>query len=139
ANSGINVRDPLPGNKMTQAKLNPVSVAAEQYYPLPNQPGAPFTHINNFLQQAANAGRQERTEFKIDHAFNDAQRMFVRYSLLDGTTNPPNYWANIANPTAAPNKSRAQNAALDYTQMLGSSTVLNVRYGFSRASSVSDP
>src|SRR5581483_2616742 len=39
----------------------------------------------------------------------------------------------------APNKSRAQNAALDYTQTLGTSTVLNVRYGFARASSASDP
>ena len=139
ANSGISVRDPVPGNKIPQSKLSPVALAAEQYYPLPNQPGAPFTHITNFLQQAANAGRQERTEFKVDHAFNDRQRMFVRYSLLDATTNPPNFWNNLANPTSAPNKSRAQNAGLDYTQTLGTSTVLNVRYGFARASSVSDP
>jgi hypothetical protein len=139
ANSGINVRDPVPGNRIPQTQLNPVALAAEKYYPLPNQPGAPFTHINNFLQQAANAARQERMEFKVDHAFSDRRRMFVRYSLLDATTNPPNYWGNLANPTSAPNKPRAQNAGLDYTQTIGAATIVNLRYGFSRASSVSDP
>jgi hypothetical protein len=139
ANSGINVRDPVPGNKIPAAKMNPVSLAVQKYYPAPNLPGAPFTHINNFLVQSANSVRQERVEFKIDHAFNERQRFFIRYSLLDGVSNPPNFWGNLANPTAAPSKTRGQNAGFDYTHTIGAATVLNVRYGLARAVLHTDP
>lgn len=138
-NSGINVRDPVPGNKIPAAKMNPVSLAVQKYYPSPNLPGAPFTHINNFLVQSANGVRQERVEFKIDHAFDERRRFFVRYSILDAVATPPNFWQNLANPTAAPSKTRGQSAGLDYTQTIGTATVLNLRYGLARAVLHTDP
>ena len=75
--------------------MDPVALNAQKYYPLPNGPGLPFTHQNNFVVQAAYPQPQDRIEFKIDHDFNDRRRMFGRYTHMDSVYSKPNFWGNI--------------------------------------------
>jgi hypothetical protein len=113
--------------------MNPVALNAQKYYPLPNSPGLAFTHQNNFVVQSSIMQPQDRTEFKIDHAFNDRRRIFGRYTHMDSMYSKPNFWGNIADPGCCdPMNQRVQNAALDYTETLNNSTVLNARYGLAR-------
>ena len=85
--------------------------------------------------QAAISQPQDRIEFKLDHNFNDRQRIFGRYTFMDSLYSKPNFWGNIVDPGCCdPMNQRLQNAAVDYTNTLNNSMVLNVRYGLGRVS-----
>jgi Carboxypeptidase regulatory-like domain len=130
---GTFLRDPFPANAVPQGRMDPVAVNAQKFYPLPNSPGLPFTHQNNFVVQSSIPQPQDRTEFKIDHVFNDRRRVFGRYTHMDSMYSKPNFWGNIADPGCCdPMNQRLQNGALDYTDTLNNTTVVNVRYGFAR-------
>ncbi|MDQ6700918.1 MAG: TonB-dependent receptor [Acidobacteriota bacterium] len=134
-NPGKFLRSPFPGNVIPPGRMDPVALKAQTYYPLPNNPGLPFSHQNNFAAQAAYPQPQDRVELKIDHVFNDRQRMFGRYTFMDSVYSKPNYWGNIADPGCCdPMNQRLQNAAFDYVNTLNNTTVLNIRYGFGRVS-----
>src|SRR6266581_2948148 len=135
AQPGRFIRDPFPGNIIPPGRLDPVALKAQRYYPEPNGPGLPFSKQNNFIAQAAISQPQDRIEFKIDHNFNDRQRVFGRYTFMDSLYSKPNFWGNIVDPGCCdPMNQRLQNAAVDYTNTLSNSTVLNVRYGLGRVS-----
>src|SRR5260370_21418639 len=54
---------------------------------------------------------------------------------MDSLYSKPNFWGNIVDPGCCdPMLQRLQNTAIDYTNTLSNSTVLNVRYGFGRVS-----
>jgi len=129
------LRTPFPGNVIPTGRLNPVALAAQKYYPQPNAVGLPFTRQNNFVVQAAYPQPQDRIEFKADHNLNERQRMFGRLTYMDSIYSKPNFWGNIADPGCCdPMNQRLINAALDYTQMLSPTSVLNIRYGLGRVS-----
>jgi hypothetical protein len=135
ANPGKFLRDPFPGNIIPGARLNPVALNIQKYYPEPNAPGAAFTHTNNYVTQGAYPQPQDRVEFKIDHTVSAATRIFGRYNFMDSVYSKPNFWGNLADPGCCdPMNQRLQNAALDYTRTINNSTVLNVRYGLGRVS-----
>src|SRR5260370_11182414 len=135
AQPGRFMRDPFPGNIIPTGQLDPVALKAQRYYPLPNGPGLPFSKQNNFIVQAAISQPQDRIEFKIDHNFNDRQRIFGRNTFMDSLYSKPNFWGNIVDPGCCdPMLQRLQNTAIDYTNTLSNSTVLNVRYGLGRLS-----
>lgn len=135
AQAGRFIRDPFPGNLIPVNRLDPVALKVQRYYPLPNAPGLPFSRQNNFVAQASYPQPQDRIEFKIDHAFNDRQRIFGRYTFMDSVYSKPNFWGNIVDPgCCGPMNQRLQNGAIDYSHTLSNTTVLNIRYGFGRVS-----
>lgn len=71
---------PFPGNKIPLARLNPVSLKLQEFYPLPNQPiGSQLTsqnfRANDFRPNYALPGYNGR----VDHRFSDKSSFFVRY------------------------------------------------------------
>lgn len=133
ARPGRFLRDPFPGNVIPPDRMDPVALKVQQYYPRPNAAGLPITGQNNFIVQSAILQPQDRVELKIDHMFNDRIRMFGRYTFMDSMYSKPNFWGNIVDPGCCnPMDQRLQNAALDYSQTLGTNTVLNFRYGLGR-------
>ena len=135
ARPGRFLRDAFSGNRIPQSMISPVAAKSQEYYPLPNAPGLPFTRQNNLVLQDAYPQPQDRIEFKIDHNFNDRRRVFGRYTFMDSVYSKPNFWKNVADPGCCdPMNQRLQNLAMDYTEMLGTTMVLNVRYGMGRVS-----
>ncbi|MCC6393642.1 MAG: TonB-dependent receptor [Bryobacterales bacterium] len=133
ARPGRFLRDPFAGNIVPQNRIDPVALAAQKYYPAPNSPGLPFTRQNNFVTQAAILQPQDRYEWKIDHVFDEKQRMFLRYTLMDSMYSKPNFWGNIVDPGCCdPMLQRLQNGAVDYTRTISNASVLNLRYGYGR-------
>lgn len=126
-------RTPFANNVIPNGRLDPVALKMQQYYPLPNGPGLPFTRQNNFVVQSAIPQPQDRYEFKIDHNLTATQRMFGRVTIMDSMYSKPNFWGNIADPFCCdPMNQKLYNGAIDYTNAVNSSTVVNVRYGFGR-------
>ncbi|MBI3282420.1 MAG: carboxypeptidase regulatory-like domain-containing protein, partial [Acidobacteria bacterium] len=50
---GQYIRDPFPGNVIPSSRIDPVAQKISTYYPTPNTPGDPVTHVNNFVSNAS--------------------------------------------------------------------------------------
>jgi hypothetical protein len=136
---GRYIRDLVPNNRLPASRLDPVALNVQKYVPAPNGPGLPFTHANNLVVQTAQPVPIDRVEVKIDHHFNERQRMFGRYTMIDTLVGSPNFWGTVAMPNDGNRYERLQNAALDYTHTLSANAVFNVRYGWGRAAGTRRP
>jgi hypothetical protein len=129
------VRSPFPGNMIPANRLDAAAKNIVQYYPLPNQPGLPFSGTNNYYVATTSIEDTNSVDAKIDENLSDRSRFFVRYSRL--SLNQP---APVELPSAirvaqnAPdNQAQTNNsAAFDYTLTLSPSDLLEFRYGFAR-------
>jgi hypothetical protein len=128
APNGRFMRMPLPNNAIPQSRMDPVGRNMVNLYPEPNLPGN-REGVQNYHTPAVATQDYWVHLARVDHNFNDRNRMFVRLDVTDwfedqlrrlGRTNPASGLL-----TSSANKG----AALDYVRVLGSSTVLNFRYG----------
>ena len=84
ANPGQFIRDPFPGNVIPQNRISPMARAMAAYWPLPNTtPTNQFTQTSNFSASGVAESQGDRIDSRVDHAFNDRWRTFVRYSYSD--------------------------------------------------------
>ena len=65
---------PFPGNKIPAALQNPIALAAEQLYPLPN------IGANVFESTQLGSTNYNQGGFRLDHYFRSSDQFFVRYS-----------------------------------------------------------
>jgi hypothetical protein len=120
-------RQPFPGNVIPADRLDPVALAAQQYFPLPNQEGTP-THASNFVGNNESRLDRDIVVAKIDHkpAINDL--LTGRYYLNDAHTSVTgSYGAPVADPLADTTAVRVQNAMGAYTHIFRSSVVNDLR------------
>jgi len=90
--AGNPIRAAFAGNRIPAPRFNPVAVNAIKFYPNPNQPGLPFTQTSNFFQSGATVSNAYQNTSKIDHNFNDRQRLSGRYSRAQDSNKPTNFW-----------------------------------------------
>lgn len=136
ARPGEFLRTPFPGNRIPVTRFDPVSANVLKYFgPGPNLPGLTNTGQNNFFFQGKAPTDVNRGTTKIDHNFNDSQRIFFRYSLFQNENSQPEFWPGPGCPDGGcySNYERLQNGALDYSWTLNPTTLLSVRYGFARS------
>ncbi len=132
ASPGTYIRDPFPGNVIPQSLLDPVALKAAAFYPQPNLPGLPNTHVNNLGLTSVAQNPAKQVDFKMDHNFSSARRSFARYDYLSQTAGDFNYWNNPAMPTFGTMVWTSHNGVLGYTQTFGTGSVLDLRAGFDR-------
>ena len=136
--NGAVVRDPFPGNRIQSNRINPVAAAMLKYMPLPDR------NVDNGSTNYSRTGiipnqfEQEYT-VKIEHKITDKSSISGFY--LYNRTNEPNddYFApGLTGPNrfADPNdyllKRRPQIIAINSTSTLSSSSVLALRFGWTR-------
>ena len=128
------LRTPFAGNVVPQNRMEPIALRVLQDVPLPNQPGDPVTHANNWF--GANAA--DRSDFhnfiaRVDHNISSAWKMYARwsYNYRDGARTNQFDW-----PTAAAAKIHAgrrnDTAVFDTVDTISPSTILSIRLGFNR-------
>jgi hypothetical protein len=126
------VRQPFAENKITN--INPVAAAILQYYPLPNQPGAPYTGTNNFFASGTSQLDIDTFDARVDEVFNERNRLFVSYSRRN-VTSPAALLFPKADQIAEGGNSEPQvsnSAAIDYTRTVSPKFLIDVPFGFSR-------
>ena len=118
-----------PGNL-----IDPVALKMMQYFPLPNVNvgNSNYNPYNNWLSAGSNRSRNDQWDIKIDHNFNDSNRISAKFSrgLYSGT--PANPFKNALDPTVEPGLSHTHLFALNYTRTFSAGTLLNLSYGFTR-------
>ena len=127
-------RTAFTGNKIPQARLDPVALNILKYYPLPNTPGAAYG-ANNFFATSVNQVNIDTYDAKVDQVFNERNRMFVRYSgrrLAQPATVFTDPSIAVAQNNAGTQPQKSNSVAIDYTRSQTPTLVIEARYGFSR-------
>jgi len=110
--------------------IDPVAQKIMSYLPLPNTNGSRF---NNFFATGSNRNRNDQFDIKIDHNFNERNRLSGKYSQAMSNSQTGNAFDNAAFfPTYDPGVSHAHLIALNFVRTISATTLLNVAYGFTR-------
>jgi hypothetical protein len=134
--SGAYTRTAFPGNIIPASRINSVSQAIAKYLPTPNQAGAPFTGVNDYIRGDANHINKDTVSYKVDHYFNEKNRLFARYSADD----TPDIRAaayginNVASPSAGPQIFGRRNSVIEDTQTFSPTWLATFRLSFTRLS-----
>ncbi len=128
------IRDAFPGNKIPLTRMDPVGRNVLKYYPLPNQPGDPYTQANNYSQSGSYAVNTNNADFRIDHQLSDRQKIFGRYSIRSLEDIPAVLFPSDI--TIAEGRivqtNRNQQVVAEHIYTLSSNTLLTSRLGFAR-------
>lgn len=132
--AGSFTRDAFPGNRIPEARIDPVARRALSFFPLPNaQPVNVSTQQNNYFGQGKGKSDDDRLDVRLDQQINDSWRIYGRGSYSAATSAPVNFFENAATPSGdGPSSTDTYNIALNTVYTLNPTTVLNVNYGFSR-------
>jgi hypothetical protein len=138
------IRDPFPGNIIPANRLDPVGLNVASIYPLPNGDG----NFNNYTSTDNRSVRDHNFTARIDHRASDRDSFFLRFSYDRYRLDAPQGQAAccLATPSEAagrfdlgPYVAGIQNtrlwtmgAALNWTRILGATTVNEVRLGFAK-------
>ena len=133
--NGQVLRQPFANNIIPAEDLNPVALKFASHYPLPNHAddGNP-QHTNNYKASGLDPQNAKKFDIRIDYSLNGKNRFFGRFSygrLTFGNANlygagndyDPNYYVNLTN---------TRNALIGYDRTLSSTSVLQLRYSFTR-------
>jgi hypothetical protein len=78
---------PVPNNVIPASRLDPVGKYLAELYPAPNVPGA-ASGVNNFRMNAVNTLGGNSFIGRLDHIFNDSNRVMLRYLDFRSTATP---------------------------------------------------
>jgi len=124
------IRDPFPANAIPSGRFDPVARNLINLFPAPNAPGDAVTEANNYLRSFKDPVLDNGYVVRIDHRFSDRHAMFGRYSWRHFRVGRQGAFKNEV--TGDHEDRNTPGAALDDTITLNPTTVLNLRYGFTR-------
>lgn len=117
------VRQPFPGFRIPEARINPLTLAAQAAMPLPTIGANQYVNASGVLRQDG-----DNYTLRADWVAKEKVTIFGRYSIWD---------ENNVIPDVVPDRdriggSRPQNAVIGSTQVLRPNLVNEVRGGFNR-------
>ncbi len=119
-------RQPFAGNLIPSNRLDKVGQNLVNLYPLPNQPGVGAQQTNNFYSDKPNDERYWAQLTRLDHAFGERHRAFLR--LYNGHWNELKnlYFGDISGTHL---QRFYRGLAIDEVYTISPTMVLNLRYG----------
>ncbi|MBV9081309.1 MAG: TonB-dependent receptor [Acidobacteriaceae bacterium] len=130
--NGTRQRNQFAGNVILPSRFDPVAVAALKYIPLPNLPGSPITGQNNFIYSANSSTNSDKYDLRTDVNFNEAMRMFVRFSRQQDVRSVPGLYPLPAGGGRNTTDHYTQGVA-DVTRVFTPYVVGDLQFSFSRA------
>jgi hypothetical protein len=120
-------RLPVAGNVIPRDRLDPVALAALQYFPLPNRQGT-STNASNFVGNNESTLDRDIIVGKIDHKPGMNDLLTVRYYLNSAFTDVTGSYGNsVADPLSDQTDVRVHNVTGAYTHIFSSNVVNELR------------
>jgi hypothetical protein len=124
-------RQPLAGNVIPASRLNPVGRNLLNLYPLPNNVGAETADgRNNFFYSLPAKENYWTTIGRVDHAFSDTHRMFVRFHRDYWEEDKNRSFGNDINGIILNRVNRG--LAMDQVYVFSPTFLFNFRYGLTQ-------
>lgn len=114
----------FPGNQIPSNRFHPTSVAAMQFYALPNRPGATLNHVNN----EALTNSSDQTMFRVDYQMSQKYSWFGRWSYDKDSQYTPAAFIHEGSLVST----RPDQVMAGGIQVLNSSLINEVRFGWNR-------
>src|SRR5437773_2426164 len=123
---------PFPGNVIPKDRIDPVALAALQYYPLPNRQGT-GTNANNHVGNSASTLDRDIIVARVDHQLRSHDLLTARYYINNsGTTTAGSYAQPIADPRSDVTDVRVQNVTAAHTHIFTPTLVNELRFTYLR-------
>jgi len=87
----IVTRTPFPNNQIPASRFDPTTLVMQKYWPLPNEPGT----VNNYVLNFPAGANSNQVMGRLDHSFNDKQRLLARYSWWHVGNSPGDPFHNL--------------------------------------------
>jgi hypothetical protein len=130
---GVCQRQVFPGNMIQPQYINPIGQALLKLYPEPNVTPDQFG-LNNFRTSILTNAPSHQFDVKLDHYFNDKQRVAVRYSQSYGEYNVPFVLANANFNDGFTSSTTVHNVGMEYNWTLTPTSVWTSRFALDRVS-----
>jgi len=122
-------RVPFAGNRIPLTRLDPVALAALDFFPTPNLPGL----ANNFVGSSANNLHRDIVVGRLDHHFSSSDTVSARYYINDANTyNTGTYGIPVSDPLADITDVRVQSFLVAHTHTFGPTLANDLRYTYLR-------
>jgi hypothetical protein len=126
------VRLPFAGNRIPANRFDPVAKTVAAVYPTPNIAGRE-NDSNNFFYSPSTSDDSNQYDFRVDHNFTDADRIFWRYSRRNQLRIDP---SPLPLPAAGGDGQtvnlNGDNIVTNYGRTLGAAMHNELRFGYSR-------
>src|SRR5262249_15239763 len=120
------------GNVIPDNQLDPVALAALQFYPLPNRQGT-STNANNYAGNDLSTLDRDILVGRIDHQLRPVDLLTIRYYINNSGTNETGSYGNpLADPLADTATVRVQSLTGAYTHIFKPSLVNELRVTYLR-------
>ena len=135
--NGTYTRTPFPNGVIPANRINPVGAAIAAYYPQPTGAAAYYGSPNVTASSSATTPMRQYLG-KIDEQFTSKWRATFTALRQWADTPGPDYFGGVAAPDQWYYVRNTDGSAVNNVIMISPTTVLAVRYGFNRFSSIYD-
>jgi hypothetical protein len=125
-------RQPFAGNVIPKDRLDPVALAALQYFPLPNRQGS-AGNANNYVANSESTLERDIILGRADHKLSMNDLVTVRYYINNSGTEVTGSYGNpVADPLADVTDVRVQSLLGAHTHIFGPTLVNELRVSYLR-------
>jgi hypothetical protein len=135
AATGQLIRDPLPGNRIPAARIDPVARNIATLFPRPNLPGVGVTGLQNFLFISSGSVPTDAWATRVDHAIGTRHRLNGRFSTNETLTINPSAVniGSVGGPGPSIGNNRVQTSiGVGDSILLSPTTIVSAQAGFAR-------
>ncbi len=128
------LRTQFANNVIPTGRIDPVASRVLPYFPAANTAGNALTGVNNFSRTDGNRVDKDTYSMRVDHNFNDNNRIFWRYSYDDTpfVRAAPYGRDNPASPGTGPQIFTRKNAVIEDTHTFSPTLLGSIRYSITR-------
>jgi hypothetical protein len=133
---GRYIRDPFPGNRIPQERINAISRNVIDFWPAANRPGEGPTLFNNYYRAAKRVSDSYAWVGRIDHMLSEKHRLFGRILTRDTDATTRGLGEeNMAFPAQSNSSNPRRSALVSLTStftpsLLGELRVSYTRFGY---------
>ncbi|MCC6859190.1 MAG: TonB-dependent receptor, partial [Bryobacterales bacterium] len=134
--NGQITRDPFPGNRIPQARFDPLAKVYLGYYPMPNQaPQVLTNNVNNYVYNSATPSTSNRWTGRLDQNWSTSNTTHFTISQYSYSTTTPRAFSKLQ--AVGVTSSEAYTTSLEHNWTLTPSTIVTFRGGVVRSKNFS--